>query len=109
VKVYEDEQKLQDESIEVYSKQVKSLTDRVKLASSAVEYEAENIRALQRKLKQDPFLRLSNFRDQSILLKASLTLSLLFFVRGGADVMTAIATGEQGHFVVRCRSLLFVS
>jgi len=83
--------------IEEYERKVKTLTDRVKLASGNVEKEVETLKALQVELQTDPILRLSNYREQPLARKVFLAASLLFFLRGSFDGLTGLTSVENGN------------
>ena len=72
------------------SYKVSGLVDCVKKESENVEREAASLRALQNQIKTDPLMSVSNFRDQPLPKKAALVAALLFFVRGGADGLSAL-------------------
>ena len=73
------------------------LVERVKAESANVEREVTNLRALQAQIESDPLLKLSNFRKAPLPKKALLVGALLFFVRGGADGMSAVISGDPGE------------
>jgi hypothetical protein len=74
---------------------------RVKAEAVSVEREVSTLRALQTQMASDPVLRVSNFRNQPLPKKALLVAALLFFVRGGADGISAV--GDPGmHIETAC-------
>ena len=54
--------------IEAYGKRVETMTERVKAETSNVAREVETLQALRDEMKNDPLLRLGNFREQGYVL-----------------------------------------
>ena len=83
-------------TINEYEQRVRRMTDRVKQETDNVAREVETLKALRDEIKNDPLLRLSNFREQGIPKQASLAGALLLFIRGGADGLSYLGTLAMG-------------
>ena len=96
IKMFEEQQA----EVVAYEDTVSALAERVRAESANVEREVATLSKFQDQLQNDPLLRLSNLREQPIHRQALLASSVLFFVRGGADAISAV--GDPGPLLNPC-------